>query len=262
ASMRTVEETFFDFSQRRKGILRALVQEVDKFYAACHPELDNLCLYGNPDGSWEVRLPCDEVPPELPEPALGINFARDGMDRRDWLSLIAVHSDSWLISMAYFNAARLDAEGRRLLFNEINSLPTCLEVVTGSAAPGSTTQAAAHISKRPAGVPQADPAPDTKRPAFHPAVSLAVALGQTANQGRPRQGPPPSSAAEESSGSEDAEEAEYEPCPNCGREFKDGDFWIFCDYCRRWFDGRCVGMTAQRAEASKTWKCPFCTKEA
>lgn len=68
---------------------------------------------------------------------------------------------------------------RRLLFNEINSLPTCLEVVTGSAAPGSTTQAAAHISKRPAGVPQADPAPDTKRPAFHPAVSLALVLGQT-----------------------------------------------------------------------------------
>lgn len=40
------------------------------------------------------------------------SFVRDGMDRRDWLSLIAVHSDSWLISMAYFNAARLDAEGR------------------------------------------------------------------------------------------------------------------------------------------------------
>ena len=24
----------------------------------------------------EVTLPCEEVPPELPEPALGINFAR------------------------------------------------------------------------------------------------------------------------------------------------------------------------------------------
>jgi len=24
-------------------------------------------------------LPAEEVPPELPEPALGINFARDGM---------------------------------------------------------------------------------------------------------------------------------------------------------------------------------------
>jgi len=38
-----------------------------------------LCLYGNPDGTWDVQLPAEEVPPELPEPALGINFARDGM---------------------------------------------------------------------------------------------------------------------------------------------------------------------------------------
>lgn len=34
------------------------------------------------------------------------------MERKDWLALIAVHSDAWLMSMAYFNAARLDAEGR------------------------------------------------------------------------------------------------------------------------------------------------------
>jgi hypothetical protein len=39
-------------------------------------------LYGNPDGTWEVQLPAEEVPPELPEPALGINFARDGMQVR------------------------------------------------------------------------------------------------------------------------------------------------------------------------------------
>ncbi|OEL22819.1 hypothetical protein BAE44_0016161 [Dichanthelium oligosanthes] len=28
------------------------------------------------------------------EPVLGINFARDGMKRRYWLSLVAVHSDA------------------------------------------------------------------------------------------------------------------------------------------------------------------------
>ena len=33
---------------------------------------------GHPDGTWTVGLPADEVPPELPEPVLGINFARDG----------------------------------------------------------------------------------------------------------------------------------------------------------------------------------------
>jgi Alfin len=52
---------------------------VDKFYAECDPELENLCLYGHSDGTWEVDLPAEEVPPEMPEPALGINFARDGM---------------------------------------------------------------------------------------------------------------------------------------------------------------------------------------
>ena len=52
------------------------------------------------------------------------------MDRKDWLALIAVHSDSWLMAMAYFNAARLDAEGRRLLFNEINSRGTTIMVAT------------------------------------------------------------------------------------------------------------------------------------
>jgi hypothetical protein len=56
---------------------------------------ENLCLYGLSNGSWEVALPSsEEVPPEMLEPALGINFARDGMKRRYWLSLVAVHSDA------------------------------------------------------------------------------------------------------------------------------------------------------------------------
>ena len=29
-----------------------------------------------------MDLPAEEVPPEMPEPALGINFARDGMQRK------------------------------------------------------------------------------------------------------------------------------------------------------------------------------------
>lgn len=47
-------------------------------WAACGPDRDNLCLYSYPDGNWAVDLPVVEVPPELPEPVLGINFARDG----------------------------------------------------------------------------------------------------------------------------------------------------------------------------------------
>jgi hypothetical protein len=73
---------------------------------------ENLCLYGHPSETWEVALPAEEVPPELPEPALGINFARDGMNRKDWLSLVAVHSDSWLLSVAFYLGARLNRNER------------------------------------------------------------------------------------------------------------------------------------------------------
>ena len=108
------------------------------------PDKENLCLYGNPDGSWEVQLPAEEVPPELPEPALGINFARDGMQvreyetlvvvytrgdrgysgsdpphptprrtqRKDWLALVAVHSDAWLMAVAFYYGAKFDGKER------------------------------------------------------------------------------------------------------------------------------------------------------
>ena len=42
----------------------------------------------------------------------GINFARDGMQRRDWLALVAVHADAWLIAVAFYFAAKLDAVQR------------------------------------------------------------------------------------------------------------------------------------------------------
>lgn len=65
-----------------------------------------MCLYGLPSEQWEVNLPVEEVPPELPEPVLGINFARDGMETKDWLSLVAVHSDTWLLSLAFYFGTR------------------------------------------------------------------------------------------------------------------------------------------------------------
>jgi Alfin len=32
--------------------------------------------------------------------------------RRDWLALVAVHSDCWLLAVAFYNGARLNKEGR------------------------------------------------------------------------------------------------------------------------------------------------------
>ena len=71
-----------------------------------------MCLYGHPNKAWEVTLPSEEVPPELPEPTLGINFARDDVSRRDWISLVAVHSDSWLLSVAFYLGIRLNHNER------------------------------------------------------------------------------------------------------------------------------------------------------
>lgn len=93
-------------------ILLRLVFDDEFLFCFSLPEKENLCLYGHPNESWEVTLPAEEVPSELPEPALGINFARDGMKRRDWLSLVAVHSDCWLLSVAFYFGAQLNRNER------------------------------------------------------------------------------------------------------------------------------------------------------
>ncbi|KAL4436766.1 hypothetical protein ABPG75_003905 [Micractinium tetrahymenae] len=131
---KTIEAIYEDYRNRREGLLLALIDDAKELYAAAGPERENLCLYGHPDGNWSVDLPTEEVPPELPEPVLGINFARDGMERKDWLALCAVHSDAWLMSLAFFYAARFDADGRAELFSLINQHPTVYEVVTGRVA--------------------------------------------------------------------------------------------------------------------------------
>lgn len=59
--MRTADDIFNDWYNRRKGIVRALTNESDKLFEACDPNKENLCLYGMPDGSWVVDTPADEV---------------------------------------------------------------------------------------------------------------------------------------------------------------------------------------------------------
>ena len=62
--------------------------ESEHFHEKCDPDAENLCLYGNADATWTVSLPAEMVPPELPEPTVGINFARDGMNNKNmWLAL-------------------------------------------------------------------------------------------------------------------------------------------------------------------------------
>lgn len=214
--------------------MKALVDDVEQFYQCCDPERENLCLYGNQDGTWEVALPAEEVPPEMPEPSLGINFARNGMQRKDWLALVAVHSDTWLLAVAFYNGARLNKAGREALFELINEQPTCFEVVSGKAKQEvRPKKRSMPMSSRPLGPPKA----------YRP---------------NPRQEDDDEEEEEEGPGSDYAD-GEGDPCPNCGRVYRAGEFWIACDFCDTWYDGKCVQMTPVKAQRMGRWKCPQCT---
>ncbi|GFS43449.1 alfin-like 5 [Actinidia rufa] len=237
---RTVEEVFRDFKGRRAGMIRALTTDVEEFYQQCDPEKENLCLYGFPSEQWEVNLPAEEVPPELPEPALGINFARDGMQENDWLALVAVHSDAWLLSVAFYFGARFgfDKADRRRLFNMINDLPTVFEVVTG---------------------PAKKQAKDKSSVSNH---SSNKSKSNTKGRGSECQGKY-MKAKDEEEGLEEEDEDEHGDtlCGACGENYASDEFWICCDMCERWFHGKCVKITPARAEHIKQYKCPSCSNK-
>lgn len=236
---RTVEEVFRDFKGRRAGMVRALTADVEEFYQKCDPEKENLCLYGYPNEMWEVNLPAEEVPPELPEPALGINFARDGMQDKDWLSLVAVHSDAWLLSVAFYFGARFgfDKADRKRLFNLINELPTIFEVVTGAAK--KQVKDKSSVSNHSSNKPKSN----SKSRVTESQVKYTK---------------PPTKDEEEVDEEEEDEHGET-LCGACGENYASDEFWICCDMCERWFHGKCVKITPARAEHIKQYKCPSCS---
>ncbi|CAK9212055.1 unnamed protein product [Sphagnum troendelagicum] len=236
---RTVEEVFKDYKGRRAGMLKALTADVEDFYQQCDPEKENLCLYGFPDEAWEVNLPAEEVPPELPEPALGINFARDGMLRKDWLSLVAVHSDAWLLAVSFYYGARFDKNERKRLFNMINELPTVFDVVTGkkSVKEKTSNNNSGSNKTKAAGKRAAEPQAKMSRP------------------------PPPPAKEEEDTVEEDEDEHGDTYCGSCGGNYTADEFWIGCDICEKWYHGKCVKITPARAEHIKQYKCPSCSNK-
>lgn len=248
--MKSPKEVFDDYSGRRKAILRALTTDVDKFAQQCDPSKDNLCLYGYPDGTWVVDLPAEEVPPEHPEPALGINFARDGMQRKDWIGLVAVHSDAWLLALAFYKGARLSREEREELFDMVNQLPTLYETVSG--------RARVHQQHTATHSQQQQPQNFRKR------------AGGSSSGGNPsravgRSKSPKTSETDDDEPEQDVDnsddgwqDGDGEPCPACRRKYRTDEFWIACDYCETWYCGRCAKMTEAKAQRVKTWKCPNC----
>ncbi|OIV98371.1 hypothetical protein TanjilG_16698 [Lupinus angustifolius] len=236
---RSVEAVFRDFKGRRTALVKALTTDVVEFYQQCDPEKENLCLYGFPTEKWEVNLPAEEVPPELPEPALGINFARDGMQEKDWLSLVAVHSDAWLLSVAFYFGARFgfDNADRKRLFAMINDLPTIFEVVTGTAKKQSKEKSSVsnHTSNK----------------------------SKSGSKGRGSESRKYSEQAKDEEEEEVVEELDEDEgqCGACGEIYtsESVEFWICCDVCEKWFHGKCVKITPAKADQINHYKCPLCS---
>ncbi|XP_047322086.1 PHD finger protein ALFIN-LIKE 4-like [Impatiens glandulifera] len=238
---RTVEDVFIDYKGRRAGLIKALTADVEEFVRLCNPDKENLCLYGLPNEQWEVNLPAEEVPPELPEPVLGINFARDGMHEKDWLSLVAAHSDAWLLSIAYYFGARFgfDKSDRKRLFNMINDLPTLFEVVSETAKKQSKEKSSGvnKGSNKSKSSSKRGNEPETLRKHSKEVPQLKNENGED----------------------EDDDEESETLCGACGENYSSDEFWICCDICEKWFHGNCVKITPAKAEHIKHYKCPSCT---
>nr|BAG93565.1 unnamed protein product [Oryza sativa Japonica Group] len=151
------------------------------------------------------------------------------MHRRDWLSLVAVHSDSWLLSVAFFFGARLNGNERKRLFSLINDHPTVLEALSDRKHGRDNKSGADNGSKsRHSGKRANDVQTKTSRPAV-------VDDGY------------------------DEEEHSETLCGTCGGRYNANEFWIGCDICERWFHGKCVRITPAKAEHIKHYKCPDCS---
>ncbi|KAK9669751.1 hypothetical protein RND81_13G152100 [Saponaria officinalis] len=191
-----------------------------------HAEKENLCLYGLPNETWEVNLPVEEVPPELPEPALGINFARDEMQEKEWLSLVA----------GYF---------LKKLFQMINDLPTVFEVLTGNVKKSKDHSGTHHSSSKNKSAGK---------------VAINIPLFHQNHSKAPKMPVPPN---QEENGKDEEEEDEQAGtlCGACGENYTTDEFWILCDVCEKWFHGKCVKVMPAKAEHIKRYKCPGCNNK-
>ncbi|XP_076920375.1 PHD finger protein ALFIN-LIKE 5-like [Bidens hawaiensis] len=151
------------------------------------------------------------------------------MQENDWLSLVAVHSDAWLLSVAFYFGARFgfDKTDSKRLFNMINELPTIFEIVSGN---------------------------DKKQMREKSSVTHHSNNKSKSNtKGR----------GSELHGEIDDEEEEHGDtlCGACGENYASDEFWICCDMCERWFHGTCVKIMPAKAEHIKHYKCPSCTNK-
>ncbi|XBI92494.1 PHD finger protein ALFIN-LIKE 4-like [Triticum dicoccoides] len=258
------EFVFRQYRGRRAGIVKALTEDVEEFYEQCDPDEKALCLFGLPDGTWEVSQLPEEIPVQLPEPVCGINFARDVTPKKVWLSMIAIHSDAWLMSIAFYHAGRVsfDRVGREQLFRLINRLPTVYEAVTGSYERQAQTPNGSRKNKSSSQPPNqftSNCKPVTPALPMPKEDYYADFNSWKVMEDRPM-------LKEEDGGKEGggSEDQAITKCAGCQEIYSanDGHLWIGCDHCQRWFHGKCVGVTAEMANGIEDYMCPGCSYKA
>ena len=95
-----------------------------------------------------------------------------------------------------------------------------------------------------------------------PLSSFVRLLFQPSKQTNSNSKPAKPAHPKEDSGREDAEEEDQAYlCGSCGESYANGEFWICCDVCEKWFHGKCVRITPAKAEHIKQYKCPSCSSK-
>jgi len=83
--------------------------------------------------------------------------------------------------------------------------------------------------------------------------------GPKVKQTKPRAPAEEGPGGEEEDGSASKGEHGETLCGACKESYGPDEFWICCDLCEKWFHGKCVKITAAKAEHIKQYKCPSCT---
>ncbi|KAK7858101.1 phd finger protein alfin-like 5 [Quercus suber] len=164
------------------------------------------------------------------------------MQDKDWLSLVAVHSDAWLIAVAFYFGSRFgfDRADRKRLFNMINELPTIFEIVSGTAKKQSKEKSS--VSNHSGNKSKSNSKVRAMEAPKYPKAT-------------------PTKEEDEVVDEEDEDEHGETLCGACGENYASDEFWICCDICEKWFHGKCVKITPARAEHIKQYKCPSCSNK-
>lgn len=236
--------------------------QVSALKAACGDQSRVLCLFAHDDGRWTVDEPSPQVPPDLPEPVLGINLVLPAMHEANWLDFLAAHSEAWLLSTAMFRAAQCrppcGKDERRALFHAINGGPSLVDEVRRA----NGTMPAAPPQQQAGGAGAAAAGGDSA------AGEGKVGGGKAAKQSKKASKEKSAAAKLRKAAEQQQEEARkinpnaridpeeewwFDPtrnentCRVCRKIYRKGEFWICCDKCEAWFHGSCVGMTEERS---------------